>query len=408
MPYTTLSSGLTLQIPTRGTRTWADTILAECFSKISSHDHTGSGKGLAIGTSALSSNAVTTAKITDGNVTLAKLANIATDRLIGRDTAGTGVPEALTVSGGVEFSGSGGIQRSALTGDVTASAGSNATTIANLAVTTGKIDDLAVTTGKINDDAVTSDKLADNLVFPTAVTGVAGTAVASLALLSQLQNATANYCGAAGGTANALTITATPTPAAYANGQRFVFYATAENTAVTPTLNVNGLGAVNIVLDGGNLVPPYYFTNGEVLEVIYLGGNFYLVGHKSPYFKAHTFTLGTQAGSVGSITYTEGVGASIGKECSICFDLEATQATSTAAYWTIALPHAYKNVAYDTYVGGLFSIIAAVTAPAAYLMLPSGGGTTARIYRDVGYGGSDFPVGTYRILGHEIKYRTET
>src|ERR1044071_2728084 len=71
-------------------------------------------------------------------VTFAKMANLATDRLIGRDTAGTGDPEALTVGGGVEFTGSSGIQRSALTGDVTASAGSNATTIADGAVTEAK------------------------------------------------------------------------------------------------------------------------------------------------------------------------------------------------------------------------------------------------------------------------------
>lgn len=81
--------------------------------------------------------------LADGSVTLAKMANIATDRLIGRDTAGTGVPEALTVGGGVEFTGSGGIQRSALTGDVTASAGSGSTTIANAAVTLAKMANLA-------------------------------------------------------------------------------------------------------------------------------------------------------------------------------------------------------------------------------------------------------------------------
>lgn len=87
------------------------------------------------------------------------LGNITTDRLIGRDTAGTGESEQLTVGGGVEFTGSGGIQRSALTGDVTASAGSGATTIANLAVTTGKLDDLAVSTAKIAADAVTYAKI---------------------------------------------------------------------------------------------------------------------------------------------------------------------------------------------------------------------------------------------------------
>jgi hypothetical protein len=47
----------------------------------------------------------------------------------------------------------------ALTSDVTTSAGSLTTTIANLAVTTGKINDLAVTTGKINDLAVTTGKI---------------------------------------------------------------------------------------------------------------------------------------------------------------------------------------------------------------------------------------------------------
>jgi hypothetical protein len=63
-------------------------------------------------------------------VTLAMMANLATDRLIGRDTAGTGVPEALTVGGGIEFTGSGGIQSSAYTGDVTKAAGGTATTLA--------------------------------------------------------------------------------------------------------------------------------------------------------------------------------------------------------------------------------------------------------------------------------------
>lgn len=43
-------------------------------------------------------------------VTFAKMQNIATDRLIGRDTASSGDPEEITVGGGLEFTGSGGIQ----------------------------------------------------------------------------------------------------------------------------------------------------------------------------------------------------------------------------------------------------------------------------------------------------------
>lgn len=75
----------------------------------------------------------------DDFVTFARMQNIATDRLIGRDTALSGNPEELTVGGGLEFTGSGGIQRSALTGDVAASAGSGSTTIGNGVVSFAKM-----------------------------------------------------------------------------------------------------------------------------------------------------------------------------------------------------------------------------------------------------------------------------
>lgn len=84
-------------------------------------------------TAVVKSDAITTAKILNDNVTYAKIQNVsATDRILGRDTASAGDIEELTVSGGLEFTGGPGIQRSALTGDVTASAGSNATTLATV------------------------------------------------------------------------------------------------------------------------------------------------------------------------------------------------------------------------------------------------------------------------------------
>jgi len=69
------------------------------------------------------------ATIADEAVTLAKMADIATEHLIGRHAAGSGVPQIVGLDGGLEFHGA-NIRRSALTGDVTASAGSNTTTIA--------------------------------------------------------------------------------------------------------------------------------------------------------------------------------------------------------------------------------------------------------------------------------------
>ena len=99
---------------------------------------------------------VDTADVNNDQITYAKIQNVsATDRLLGRDTAAAGDTEELTVGGGLEFTGTGGIQRSALTGDVTASAGSASTTIANDAVTTAKILNAAVTYAKIQDVSVT-------------------------------------------------------------------------------------------------------------------------------------------------------------------------------------------------------------------------------------------------------------
>jgi hypothetical protein len=90
-------------------------------------DVTGSGTGTVPAT--VAANAVT----------FAKMQQIATDRLLGRDSLLTGDVEQLTVGGGIEFTGSGGIQTSAFTGDVTKAAGGTATTIANGAVTMAKI-----------------------------------------------------------------------------------------------------------------------------------------------------------------------------------------------------------------------------------------------------------------------------
>jgi hypothetical protein len=87
---------------------------------------------------------------------VADIVSVASQRLIGRHTSGNGAAQEVGVGNGLEFQG-GGIRRSALTGDVTASAGSNDTTIADDAVSNAKLADMPTATIKGRTTAGTGD-----------------------------------------------------------------------------------------------------------------------------------------------------------------------------------------------------------------------------------------------------------
>lgn len=108
------------------------------------------------GSLTLSAGSVTTVAIADNAVTFAKLDNIDSDRLIGRDSAGSGDPEQITVGGGLQFSGSGGVEIAAR--GVTEAKLFEVTTkklLGRNATTNGDVQQITVGTGLTLSDAGT-------------------------------------------------------------------------------------------------------------------------------------------------------------------------------------------------------------------------------------------------------------
>ena len=171
------------------------------------------GTGTGSFATAISAGAVASAAISSAAVTYDKLQNVsATDRLLGRSTAGAGNVEEITCTAagrallddadattqratlglgtiatgngtwtdGGSFSGTSsgtntGDQTITLTGSVTGTGtGSFATAIATSAVTENAIATNAVTTGKILDDAVTAAKLDDDSAAIVAAASPSG------------------------------------------------------------------------------------------------------------------------------------------------------------------------------------------------------------------------------------------
>lgn len=71
-------------------------------------------------------------------------------------------------------------------------------------------------------------------------------ALNSIAFADDIQEQTFVYCGVAGGTANALTLTPSPALAAYVTGARFMFKAGATGNSGATTVNVSALGAIAV------------------------------------------------------------------------------------------------------------------------------------------------------------------
>jgi hypothetical protein len=92
----------------------------------------------------------------------------------------------------------------------------------------------------------------------------------------QVQDGSVIWGGTAGGTADALTLSVTPTPSSYVAGMVIRFIGSASNTG-TATINVNGMGAKTAKSVTGKALPGGYIKSGNIYEAIYDGTDFRLL-----------------------------------------------------------------------------------------------------------------------------------
>lgn len=235
------------------------------------------------------------ATIANDAVTFAKMQNIATDSLIGRDTAGTGDPENITLNATLSMDGSGSLQRAALTGDVTASAGSNTTTIANNAVTLAKIQQVAAFKMLTNNTNATDELVEDDFqdqseqaitVTPT-YTGT--TAPSGASTLSQwflrvgdmvFYKFFLTYATASTAT-TAITIpfpSEFPTPllpTGLTGASQFLYFMEYSRAITTPSGSVTSNAAAALKRNAGNTANEFVFsmTSGNY-RTFHMGGNY--------------------------------------------------------------------------------------------------------------------------------------
>ncbi len=134
---------------------------------------------------------------------------------------------------------------------------------------------------------------------------VGGTYVEKIAL--DAQSGKWNYALAAG-TADALTVTLAPLPAALTVGMRVFVKIAAVNTSATPTLNVNGTGAKTIIGNDGSSLPQRALVPSMVAQFEWDGTNWRLLGYTTLQSPPRNITAFSVAG-----TYTYVVPAGVYK-----------------------------------------------------------------------------------------------
>jgi microcystin-dependent protein len=110
------------------------------------------------------------------------------------------------------------------------------------------------------------------------------------------------------GTATALALTFSQAPASYVTGERFAFRPNIANTG-SVTLNINGLGAKQVLTSDGVALAGGELAVGQMTEVWFDGASFRIIG--SPVGKNPSFTSVTISGGTAWHSNNDGVGSGL-------------------------------------------------------------------------------------------------
>jgi hypothetical protein len=174
--------------------------------------------------------------------------------------------------------------------------------------------------------------------------GVA-TALTHYARASQVQASALSWAGASGGAGGAYTASISPTPSGYTAGMLVSFAPNHANGSGSVTLNLNSLGARDVLLDDGSAyVPGGFFRQSAVYTLIYSGTVFYVIGTSARRGQSWTPSFGSQAGSYsGSATFARWHNLD-GSTYSVLISATGTLSTASANYLTFTLPYASENL----------------------------------------------------------------
>lgn len=126
----------------------------------------------------------------------------------------------------------------------------------------------------------------------------------------QVQSSAFNF-SVSGGSSDTFTVTLNPVPTAYTDGLLVAFTANHSNVGPSPTLNVNGLGAKNIVLANGiNLLPSDIDSNSTYLLIYSFDNNVFelinpsISGANATLVQSNTYNIAADTGVINAYVAT--------------------------------------------------------------------------------------------------------